>query len=108
MIVLVISLVAVFSLTSCKATGAVIETEATIAVEAETTTEPETVTEEQITLTFWQHEDTALKKATEQIIADFESENPNIKIDYLTAPYTDYVFAQRRFIESLSLSGLKQ
>jgi len=47
--------------------------------------------EKQITLMFWQHEDPALKKATEKIIADFEAENPDIKVDYLTAPYTDYI-----------------
>jgi len=46
--------------------------------------------QEQTVVRFWSHQNTAWNNSYTELIAEFEAENPDIKIEYTTFPYDDF------------------
>ena len=45
---------------------------------------------EQQVVTFWSHQNVAWNASWEELIAEFEAQNPDIRIEYTTFPYADF------------------
>lgn len=46
--------------------------------------------DDQVTITFWSHQNPSWNKSYEEVIAKFEDANPNIKVEYENFPYDDF------------------